>query len=165
MDTDSQADDFAIRPLAIVTKTSQNESTLTMNNSLDNQGINQNAVFKVSNEKTMPIIEFTETEKQTMKQIDEINPSGENFIQWLKDAILMQKLIINEPQTLIHTVDDTIFIVTPSIFMRYVMEFPQVQPAAKAEKTPAWRYMQKAFEKLKYHKLTQDVYSIWTCVV
>lgn len=49
----------------------------------------------------------------------------------------MQKLIINEPQAQIHTMDDTIFIVTPGIFMRYVMEFPQVQQVAKTEKIPA----------------------------
>ncbi|OCG21763.1 conjugal transfer nickase/helicase domain-containing protein [Gilliamella sp. App4-10] len=61
--------------------------------------------------------------------------------------------------------DETIFIVTPGIFMRYVMEFPQVQQVAKADKTPAWRYMQKAFEKLKYHKRLEDGYSIWTCAV
>ncbi|WP_141677554.1 conjugal transfer nickase/helicase domain-containing protein [Gilliamella sp. wkB7] len=77
----------------------------------------------------------------------------------------MQKLIINEPQAQIHTVDDTIFIVTPGIFMRYVMEFPQVQLVAKTEKTPVWRYMQKAFEKLRYHKRKDDSYSIWTCAL
>lgn len=49
----------------------------------------------------------------------------------------MQNLIINESQAQIHTVNDTIFIVTPGIFMRYVMEFPKVQQIAKTEKTPA----------------------------
>lgn len=149
----------------IVTETSQNESTLTMNNSLDNQVSHQQAISEAFSEKKMPVIEFTETEKQVMKQIDEITPSGEHFMQWLKDAILTQKLIINEPQALLHTVDDTIFMITPGIFMRYVMEFPQVQTVAKAEKIPAWRYMQKAFEKLKYHKRLDDGYSIWTCAV
>lgn len=72
-----------------------------------------------------------------MQQIDEITPSGEHFMKWLKEAILMQNLIINESQAQIHTVDDTIFIVTPGIFMRYVMEFPKVQQIAKTEKTPA----------------------------
>jgi hypothetical protein len=117
------------------------------------------------NKITSSMIEFTETEKQVMKQIDDFAPSGEHFVQWLKYAILTQKLIINEAQALVHTVDDTIFIITPGIFMRYVQEFPQVQMLAKADKVPSWRYMQKAFEKLRYHKRKDDGYSIWTCAV
>lgn len=40
-----------------------------------------------------------------MKQIDDIIPSGEHFIEWLKEAILTQKLIINEPLALVDTVE------------------------------------------------------------
>ena len=61
--------------------------------------------------------------------------------------------------------DDTLFIITPGIFMRYVGEFQQVQKFAKTDKIPAWRYMQKVFEKLRLHKRTEDCYSIWTCAV
>ncbi|WP_392560380.1 conjugal transfer nickase/helicase domain-containing protein [Orbus mooreae] len=122
-------------------------------------------IVRTDNKITSSIIEFTETEKQVMKQIDDFSPSGEHFVQWLKEAILTQKLILNEPQALVHTVDETIFIVTPGIFMRYVMEFPLVQQIAKIEKIPAWRYMQKVFEKLKYHKRTADGHSIWICAV
>lgn len=147
------------------TEINLNESHLLMDNPLDKQVNHQNAIFEVSTEKVIPVVEFTEMEKQVMKHIDEITPSGEHFIQWLKEAILTQKLIINEPQALVHTVEDTLFIITPGIFMRYVGEFPQTQLIAKTEKIPAWRYIQKSFEKLKYHKRTEDGYSIWTCMV
>lgn len=132
----------------IVTEINQNESHLIIDNPIVNQVNHQNLILEASAEKSIPVIEFTETEKKVMKQIDEIIPTGEHFMQWLKEAILTQKLIINEPQALVHTVDDTIFIITPGIFMRYVMEFPQTQVIAKTEKIPAWRYMQKEFEKL-----------------
>ncbi|MWP47424.1 conjugal transfer nickase/helicase domain-containing protein [Gilliamella sp. Pas-s27] len=66
-----------------------------------------------------------------MQKIDDITPLGEHFMQLLKEAILTQELIINEPQSLVHTVDDTLLIIIPSIFMRYVGEFPQTQIIAK----------------------------------
>lgn len=49
--------------------------------------------------------------------------------------------------------------------MRCVGEFPQAQVFAKTEKIPAWCYMQKAIEKLKYHQRSEDGYSICTCLV
>lgn len=148
-----------------VTEINPTESNLKIDSHPTNLFNTHSSILQEPTEQKSTLIEFTDTEKQVMKQIDEIIPSGEHFIQWLKDAILMQKLIINEPQALIHTVDDTLFIITPGIFMRYVMEFPQVQQIAKVEKIPAWRYMQKTFEKLRYHKRKEDGYSIWTCAV
>ena len=56
------------------------------------------SIFHEPTEPTNSLIEFTDKEKKIMQQIDEITPSGEYFMQWLKEAILMQKLIINEPQ-------------------------------------------------------------------
>lgn len=58
-----------------------------------------------------------------MQKIGETTLSGGHFMQLLKEVILTQKLIINESQALIHTVDDTMFIITTGIFMRYIMEF------------------------------------------
>lgn len=95
----------------------------------------------------------------------EINPSAEHFVQWLKKAILAQKLIINEPQALVHTVNDIIFKVTPDIFMHNVQEFPQVQSLEKANNKPSRRYMQKAFEKLKFHKQLDKGLSISTYLI
>lgn len=166
MNDNEQTESEATSNKFIATEINQNDPHQIIDSPITANQINQqNLILEASTKKAIPAVEFTEMEKQVMKQIDEITPSGEHFVQWLKEAILMQKLIINEPQALIHTVDDTIFIVTPGIFMRYVMEFPQVQQVAKTEKTPAWRYMQKAFEKLRYHKRLEDGYSIWTCAV
>lgn len=92
-------------------------------------------------------------------------PSGEHFMQWLKDAILQRRLIINEARALVHTVADTIYIVTPGIFTRYAQEFPAVGALAKQEKVPEFRWVQKRFEKLKVHKKQPNGLNIWTCSV
>jgi len=147
----------------MVNENNLNEQSVIIESS--KQSVHSSQMLTTPDKTILPIVEFTDKEKQTMQQIDEIMPSGEHFIQWLKEAILSRKLIINEPQALVHTVDDTLFIITPGIFMRYVMEFPQTQVIAKTEKIPAWRHMQKAFEKLKYHKRNDDGYSIWTCAI
>lgn len=120
----------------IVTEINQNESHRIIDSPIVNQVNNQNFILEVSTEKVLSVVEFTETEKQVMKQIDGITPTGEHFMQWLKKAILTQKLIISDPQILVHTVNDTIFIITPDIFMRCVGEFPQAQVFAKTEKCP-----------------------------
>lgn len=91
--------------------------------------------------------------------------NAKHFMVWLKEAILNQKLIINEPQALVHTVADSIYIVTPGIFMRYANEFPQTQTLAKAENLPSWRFIQKQFEKLKVHKKQENGLNIWTCTI
>lgn len=92
-------------------------------------------------------------------------PSGEHFMQWLKDAILQRRLIINEARALVHTVADTIYLVTPGIFTRYAQEFPAVGALAKQEKVPEFRWVQKRFEKLKVHKKQPNGLNIWTCSV
>ena len=92
-------------------------------------------------------------------------PSGEHFMQWLKDAILQRRLIINEARALVHTVADTIYLVTPGIFTRYAQEFPAVGALAKLEKVPEFRWVQKRFEKLKVHKKQPNGLNIWTCSV
>ena len=139
MNDNEQTESEATPNQFIATEINQNVPHRIIDSPITVNQINQqNLILEASTKKAIPAVEFTAMEKQVMKQIDEITPAREHFVQWLKEAILMQKLIINEPQALIHTVDDTIFIVTPGIFMRYVMEFPQVQQVAKAEKTPAW---------------------------
>ena len=92
-------------------------------------------------------------------------PSGEHFMTWLKEAILSKKLIINDARALVHTVADTIFIVTPGIFNRYAQEFPAVQLLATQAGIPEWRWVQKQFEHQKQHTKQPDGLNIWTCVV
>lgn len=101
-------------------------------------------------------------EEETIDQDSEVEPSGEHFITWLKDAIVNRKLIINDVKALVHTVDDTIFIVTPGIFLRYALEFPKVQQLAKDEKITEWLWVQKSFEKQKQHKKQTNGLNIWT---
>lgn len=92
-------------------------------------------------------------------------PSGEHFTQWLKDAILQRRLIINDAKALVHTVADTIYIVTPGIFTRYAQEFPAVGALAKQENVQEFRWVQKRFEKLRVHKKQPNGLNIWTCSV
>lgn len=113
-----------------VTEIDQNEPKSIIDSPLDNPLNYHSSMLIELTEPKVPLIEFTDTEKKIMKQIDDIIPSGEHFMEWLKEAILTKKLIINEPQALVHTVDDTLFIITSGIFMRYVGEFPQVQKIA-----------------------------------
>jgi len=92
-------------------------------------------------------------------------PSGEHFMAWLKDAVLNRKLIINDAKAVVHTVADTVYLVTPGIFMRYAQEFPVISALAKQENIPEWRWIQKNFEKLKLHKKQENGLNIWTCAV
>lgn len=72
----------------IVTEINQNESHRIIDSPIVNQVNNQNFILEVSTEKVLSVVEFTETEKQVMKQIDGITPTGEHFMQWLKKNIL-----------------------------------------------------------------------------
>jgi len=92
-------------------------------------------------------------------------PCGEHFMVWLKDAILNRKLIINDAKAMVHTVADTVYLVTPGIFMRYAQEFPAVSALAQKENIPEWRWVQKQFEKLGLHKRQENGLNIWTCTV
>lgn len=84
--------------------------------------------------------------------------SAEHFMTWLKTAILNQQLMINDPQALVHTVADTLFIVTPGIFMKYAM--------LHAGSDARWEIYQKQFEKLKLHRKTPvSGKNIWTCQI
>jgi integrating conjugative element relaxase (TIGR03760 family) len=97
----------------------------------------------------------------------DVTPSGEHFMQWLKDAIVQRRLMINDTKALVHTVADTLYIVTPGIFMRYAQEFPAVRTLAKQENEnlQEFRWVQKRFEKLKRHKKQPNGLNIWTCRV
>lgn len=79
-------------------------------------------------------------------------------MKWLKTAILNQQLMINDPQALVHTVADTLFIVTPGIFMKYAM--------LHAGSNVKWEIYQKQFEKLKLHRKNPvGGKNIWTCQI
>jgi integrating conjugative element relaxase (TIGR03760 family) len=91
--------------------------------------------------------------------------SGEHFVAWLKQAIVSRRLIINDAKALLHTVDNTAYLVTPGVFQRYAQEHPRVSALAKQEKQQDWRWVQKRFEKLGLHRKHPNGLNIWTCEV
>lgn len=91
--------------------------------------------------------------------------SGEHFLNWLKHGIESHKLIINDARALVHTVDDTVYLVSPGLFQRYVQEHPQIEAWARQEKLQDWVWMQRRFEKLKVHRKHLNGLNIWTCQV
>ncbi len=92
-------------------------------------------------------------------------PSGEHFVEWLRQGVESRRLIINDAKALVHTVADTAYLVSPGVFQRYVQEHPQVAPLAKQEKLAEWQWVQKQFERLHLHRKQDSGLNIWTCEV
>lgn len=92
-------------------------------------------------------------------------PSAQHFIIWLKQSIKSRRLIINDAKALVHTVADTVYLVSPGIFQRYAQEHPQITALAKQEKVQEWQWVQKHFEKLLLHRKQDNGLNIWTCEV
>jgi len=91
------------------------------------------------------------------------NP-GQAFLSWVKEGILSHKLIINDSRAKIHTVDGSVFLVTPGLFQRYTQEFPGISQGA-CQEIEEWRWVQKQFEKLKVHRKRDNGLNIWVCQV
>lgn len=92
-------------------------------------------------------------------------PSGEHFMVWLRQHIDSRKLIINDAKALVHTVADTVYLVSPGLFQRYAQEHPQSAVFAKEDKVADWQWVQKRFEKLELHRKQENGLNIWTCEV
>lgn len=92
-------------------------------------------------------------------------PSGEHFIAWLCQRIEERKLIINDAKALVHTVADTVYLVSPSVFQRYAQEHPKTAILAKQDHLADWEWVQKRFEKLQLHRKQHNGLNIWTCAV
>lgn len=93
------------------------------------------------------------------------SPSGEHFIIWLRQHIGARKLIINDAKALVHTVNDTVYLVSPGLFQRYAQEHPKTAFLAKQEQIADWQWVQKRFEKLQLHRKQDNGLNIWTCEV
>ncbi|ERY35576.1 integrating conjugative element relaxase, PFGI-1 class [Pseudomonas aeruginosa BL13] len=93
------------------------------------------------------------------------SPSGEHFIAWLRQHIEARKLIINDAKALVHTVADTVYLVSPGVFQRYAQEHPKTALLAKQKKLSDWRWVQKHFEELQLHRKQDSGLNIWTCEV
>jgi integrating conjugative element relaxase (TIGR03760 family) len=92
-------------------------------------------------------------------------PSGEHFMEWLRGGVTGRRLIINDAKALIHTVDDTVYVVSPGLFQRYAQEYPQIASLAKQDELSDWQWVQKRFEKLQLHRKQPTGLNIWTCEV
>ncbi|HFJ9822558.1 TPA: MobH family relaxase [Pseudomonas aeruginosa] len=92
-------------------------------------------------------------------------PSGEHFMSWLKQAVQTRKLIINDAKALVHTVSDTVYLISPGVFQRYAQEHPTIGPLAKDAALQDWQWVQKRFEKLGLHRKQPSGLNIRTCEV
>lgn len=91
------------------------------------------------------------------------SPSGQHFVDWLHQGIRSHRLIMNDAKALIHTVEHTLYLVSPGLFQRYAQEHPQIASLAKQEKLADWEWIQKQFEQLKLHRKQPNGLNIWTC--
>ncbi len=95
----------------------------------------------------------------------QVSPSGEHFMAWLRHGIQSRKLIINDTKALVHTVANTVLLVSPGIFQRYSQEHPQTTVLAKQDQIADWQWIQKRFEKLQLHRKQDNGLNIWKCEV
>ncbi|WAH56663.1 TraI domain-containing protein [Pseudomonas silvicola] len=92
-------------------------------------------------------------------------PSGPHFMAWLKHGIQTRRLIINDAKALVHTVANSVYLVSPGVFQRYAQEHPKTAFLSKQDKMADWQWVQKRFEKLQLHRKQDDGLNIWTCEV
>jgi hypothetical protein len=90
---------------------------------------------------------------------------GHHFMDWLENGIRSHKLLMNDAKALIHTVDNTLFLVSPGLFHRYTQEHPNLAKLAIQQKIKDWEWAQKQFEQLKLHRKQPNGRNIWTCEV
>ncbi|EDY8730829.1 TPA: TraI domain-containing protein [Salmonella enterica subsp. enterica serovar Agona] len=90
---------------------------------------------------------------------------GAQFMAWLRTGVSARRLIINDAKALVHTVDGTVYLVSPGVFQRYVQEHPHVTALARQENIGDWQWVQKRFEKLQLHRKQANGLNIWTCEV
>ncbi len=86
-------------------------------------------------------------------------------MSWLRQRIQSRTLIINDARALVHTVNDTVFLVSPGLFQRYAQEHPQTASLAKQDQVADWQWVQKRFEKLQLHRKQEGGLNIWICEV
>lgn len=92
-------------------------------------------------------------------------PHGVQFVKWLRDGLRQQHLALNDAKALLHTVDGTLFLVSPGIFHRYLQEHPEITQGLKYEASSDWQWLQKQFEQLGMHRKRSDDLNLWACEV
>ncbi|MGE8049738.1 MobH family relaxase [Pseudomonas monteilii] len=91
------------------------------------------------------------------------NDAGLAFMKWLREGLHSHRLVVNDSEAKVHTVDGTFFLVTPGIFQRYAAEHPGQSEGSDLEEP--WRRIQRQFEKLGIHVKRPDGQNIWSCSV
>lgn len=95
---------------------------------------------------------------QLKNRIDEYNQSGQlgpedkhnlalKFFSWLQQGIANEEILFNNPDSVIHVVDDGVVLVTPKIFHKFTVDDRHIN---KESDTPT-KAVQQAFEAEKMH--------------
>ena len=111
-----------------------------------------------------PSVPITATPVATPTELSSDSP-GLLFLHWLRDGLLQKRLALNDAKSLLHTVDGTLFLVSPGIFHRYLQEHPESSNTARPEGVTDWQWLQKQFERLGQHRKRADDLNLWTCEV
>lgn len=170
--TASETPTPTISPLAPAARAVGNDGVDTLLDLLGTPDIEPLPIAETSNEPTVPaqaiepgVLEPAAPQSGTEEKDTRASPSGEHFIVWLRGHIKARKLIINDAKALVHTVADTVYLVSPGVFQRYAQEHPQTALLAKQEQIADWQWVQKRFEKLQLHRKQDSGLNIWTCEV
>jgi len=94
-----------------------------------------------------------------------VEPSGAHFMEWLTKGVRSHRIITNDKNALVHSVCDTLYLVTPGIFRRYAQEHPHLAKIAKQDDLSDWKWIQKRFEEMKLHRKQESGLNIWMCEV
>lgn len=111
-----------------------------------------------------PSVPIAATPVATPTELSTDSP-GQLFLHWLRDGVLQKRLALNDAKSLLHTVDGTLFLVSPGIFHRYLQEHPESSNTARPEGVTDWQWLQKQFERLGQHRKRPDGLNLWTCEV
>ncbi|SCZ40105.1 MULTISPECIES: MobH family relaxase [unclassified Pseudomonas] len=101
----------------------------------------------------------------SLRDSKSVELSGAHFMEWLTNGLRSHRIIMNDANALVHTVSDTLYLVTPGVFLRYAQEHPHLARIAKKEKLLDWEWIQKRFEELKLHRKQPNDLNIWICEV
>lgn len=110
-----------------------------------------------------PIIESAPSTAEPPESEKHAKPSGEHFLEWLIEGLRTHEIIMNDDQALVHSVENTIFLVSPGIFQRYAKAFPHLASISKSQGQPDWEGVRRRFGKMKLHRIQANGRSIWTC--
>lgn len=78
--------------------------------------------------------------------------TGQQFLHWLRQQIIDEKISINTINAPLHTVDEGLLLVSPAIFRRYLRNVDHLE----------LNEIQRGFQSLGIHRVTASKKNIWT---